>query len=557
MNSSIKSESLDFGIGLSRNSIIDKFLLATIGFGLGAGSITAWRDHVVGIPSVNTWVNFCMLGIMAITWLFRNKVAYGFKASVLFLVYMIIGVKALFLVGPYSYNATLFLSFSSLILAISMKLKWSILLTLLMCLLIPIRGYLHFSGIYPVDVNVARLLIEKSSWVHLSTGFILTMSIIIIGVGQLRLELNKNFAMLEKSIDDLKTVNRQLTNEIELKNSYHENLLISSSKFRSLFEGSRDGVILLNSAAKVLEANQAICELAGYSLDELRAAESAAIVIATPFKKSMRETFDKQIHGEWMPVLTEISIITKSGELVPVEFNSNVILTDDEVMIISTIRDISYRKQLENEKFNASLIAEERERERFSKDLHDDLGPVFSTLNLYLQTLSKRESDADTRAILDKLSSIVDGAVKQVREISHNLSPYLLRDAGLVNAMSTHLAKISDNNALQIEFMQNTEHGWKTSQNVEVVLYRIFLELLNNTIKHAAADKVKISLEASSQMLCFIYIDNGRGFEPSHELENKSGIGLKNIESRVKSLGGNIDFKYDNQEMIIHITIPV
>jgi signal transduction histidine kinase len=270
----------------------------------------------------------------------------------------------------------------------------------------------------------------------------------------------------------------------------------------------------------------------------------------------MIRRFQKQTQGELTPILTEIGIKKKKGGIVPVEINSNVILTEDEVMTISTIRDISYRKQLENEKFNAALEAEERERERFSKDLHDDLGPAFSTLNLYLQTLNKKEADPSKKEILDKLSSIVDLSVKQVREISHNLSPYLLRDAGLVKAIATHLAKIRDNEALKVEFVQHVDPNLKTPHNIEVVLYRVFLELLNNTIKHSGADQVKILLEFSSQKFCFSYIDNGKGFDQNRVLENKSGIGLKNIENRVKSLGGTIRFAYKNEEMSTDIIIP-
>ncbi len=183
------------------------------------------------------------------------------------------------------------------------------------------------------------------------------------------------------------------------------------------------------------------------------------------------------------------------------------------------------------------------------------LGPAFSTLNLYLQTLNKKEFDPGKKEILDKLSNIVDLSVKQVREISHNLSPYLLRDAGLVKAIATHLAKIRDNGTLKVEFVQRVDSNLKTPQNVEIVLYRVFLELLNNTIKHSGADQVKILLEFSVQKFCFSYIDNGKGFD-QNQLENKSGIGLKNIENRVKSLGGTIRFIYKNEEMSTDIIIP-
>jgi len=269
----------------------------------------------------------------------------------------------------------------------------------------------------------------------------------------------------------------------------------------------------------------------------------------------MQELFKKQIKGEWMPILIETSLQKKTGELVPVEINSNVILTEDEVMIMGTIRDISFRKQLENEKFNAALEAEERERARFSKDLHDDLGPVFSTLNLYLQTLSKKELEPEKKEILDKLSGIVDGAVKQVREISHNLSPYLLKDAGLIQAINTHLGKVKDNEALATEFTHTLEPELKISHNIEVVLYRVFLELLTNTIKHSEASNVKISLTGTSQQITFLYIDNGKGFEMRQVVGKQSGIGLKNIENRVKSLGGIIDFAYVNGKMIVKIII--
>jgi len=559
MKSAIKLDTVGPGIALSRNSIINMFLLATIGFGLGTSLLTAWRDAAVGIPRVttaNTWVNFGMIGLMGVAAVFRHRIAYEYKAALLFFVYLIIGVKALLLLGPYSYNAAIFLCFSSMILAISMSQRSSLIFTVILGLLIPARAYLHFSGISVIDDSVAELLIQKASWVHLSIGFVMTVSIIVVGVGQLRLELNKNFAMLEKSIDDLKIANSQLKKEIDLKNAYQEGLVVSSRKFKSLFEGSRDGVILLNSSAKVIEANQAISDLTGYSLEELREAESAAVLIGPSFKKQMSETFDKQIQGEWMPVLMEISIVTKQGELVPVEFNSNVILAEKEIMIISTIRDVSYRKRLENEKFTAALVAEERERERFSKDLHDELGPAFSTLHLYLQTLNKKEPDAEKKSVLSKLCGIVDVAVKQVREISHNLSPYLLHDAGLINAIGTHLTRIRDNHDIKFEFSQNVEPGLKTPHNIDVVLYRIFLELLNNTMKHSGADRVKISLAFSSQMICFFYIDNGTGFDPKQVLAKNKGIGLRNIESRVKSLGGEIDFRYDNGEMFVGITIP-
>jgi len=555
--SHLTPETIDHGLGLSRNSIIDKFILASSLFGLLYMGVTLWRDLYVGILSTNSIINLITAIIPTCLWFVRHQVDFGSKAAILFSAYLVTGVKSIFIFGTSSNSTLIFLCFCTIILALSVEFKWSVVLCVVLSLVIPFRAYLHFSEIYPIDFStIDKVTSNSTSWLQLYVTFVLTAAIVIFGTSQLRLEVNKYISLLQKSISKLESVNFQLTSEIELKNAYQDDLLVSSRKFESLFESSRDGVLLLNSKAKVIEANSAICEIVGYSLEDLRHANSIFELIDSPFLKAMEERFQKQVRGEWKPVLMETTLKRKDGQTVPVEINSNVILTDEEVLVIGTVRDISFRKQLENEKFNAALEAEERERSRFSKDLHDDLGPAFSTLNLYLQTLSKKESDAGKKEILDKLSDIVDLAVKQVREISHNLSPYLLKDAGLVKAIATHLTKIKDNEALQVEFVQQLEVNVKTPHNVEIVLYRIFLELLNNTIKHSGADKIKISIACSSRKFCFVYIDNGKGFDLDHELESKSGIGLRNIENRVKSLGGTIDFIYQNNEMITDITIP-
>jgi PAS domain S-box-containing protein len=520
-------------------------------FGLLATMVTLWRDFAIGIILSNSVANFFMVVVLGITWLMRRRLAVEVKAAIMFCVFLFVACKNMILFGPHA-AGIIFLGFCCMVVALVFEIRWTVIISLILSLVIPIRAYLHFSGINVVDQDFAVLLSSTSIWASTYSYFLLTGFIVAFGIGQLRLELNNNFGLLRQAVRDLESTNAKLTQEIELKNAYADDLLVSNRKFQGLFEGSRDGVLLLNSEAHIIEANQAVIEMSGFTMEELKVNKIFNLVEEASREESMKR-FERNIGGDIQPGMAEIQIVTKSGSIVPVEINSNVILADDEIMVLSTVRDISYRKIAENEKFNAALAAEERERERFSKDLHDDLGPVFSTLNLYLQTLSKREADPSKKEILNSLSGMVDSAVKQVREISHNLSPYLLRDAGLTEAIRTHLRKFTVNG---VDAQLDTQNSVITmAHSTEIVIYRVFLELLNNTMKHAQATKIRIQLSCLAKEVIFNYSDNGRGFDPANQ--KNAGIGLKNIENRVRALNGSLRVHGESNGMTAIVKIPL
>lgn len=544
---------IDEAILRSRHSIIDKFLLSTLAFGVIGASVTIWRDITSGFFAANSVMNSLLVALLGAAWIYRAKLAYSVKGGVMFFVFLSMAVKQLYLFGPVS-AGVLFYCFCCLVLMLSMSVRNALITAVALSMMLPIVGYLHFSGIAPIAENY-KFLNSITGWFTAYTVFLLTAVIIIVGIGQVRQELNNNFVLLRNSVVDLHKANEQLTSEIQLKNSYADSLEITSKKFQSLFEGSRDGVLLLDSNARIIEANQAVADATGYSLEELRKI-NVFDLLEERYRAESLKRFEKNIRGDLQAELVETSIISKEGKRVYVEINSNVILADDEVMVLSTVRDVSFRKQMENEKFNAALEAEERERERFSKDLHDDLGPVFSTLNLYLQTLSNKETDDSKRTMLNNLSGIVDSAVKQVREISHNLSPHLLRKVGLFEAVRTHLRRYTEQAVLQGEFIFNGDENGRLPGNIEIAVYRIFLELMNNTVKHSEATKVRVEVEQRPNELIFNYVDNGKGFNPNNRSQS-GGIGLLNIESRINALRGKVQFRYENNEMVVAIKIPI
>ena len=135
---------------------------------------------------------------------------------------------------------------------------------------------------------------------------------------------------------------------------------------------------------------------------------------------------------------------------------------------------------------------------------------------------------------------LLDEAAAELRSISHNIMPATLSKLGLVAALQNIIGKISGRSGLQINF---TAHDLeqRIEETTEISIYRIVLELINNIVKHAKADKVSIQLVKYPEYINVIVEDNGRGFDHQKALEEKKGIGLGNVLSRVEFLKGTVD----------------
>ncbi len=196
------------------------------------------------------------------------------------------------------------------------------------------------------------------------------------------------------------------------------------------------------------------------------------------------------------------------------------------------------RKENEAKMLSAVISTEEKERKHFAKELHDGLGPVLSAAKMSVSAIDKTDFDDNNTEILGKVEKLVDNAIATTREISNNLTPHLLERYGLKKAIETFIRNVRINEVTKINFSSNIEKQ-RYADNIEVVLYRICCELINNTQKHAFASKISILLSDKKDILELKYNDNGVGFESKNE---KYGMGLTNIVSRVKSLNGSIEF---------------
>lgn len=203
------------------------------------------------------------------------------------------------------------------------------------------------------------------------------------------------------------------------------------------------------------------------------------------------------------------------------------------------IARLNRQRQLLNKRIlTAVLRTEEKSRSRFSKELHDGLGPLLSSARMSLSALRREELAADQQEILANTTYVIDEAIRSLREISNNLSPHVLNDFGLARGIHNFVGKSATIHDVRIRFVTNLRDE-RFDTDVEVILYRVVCELINNSLRHSGCTEINLSLSRSGGTLSLDYSDNGKGFDP--EALTDCGMGLSNIASRINSLSGRCE----------------
>lgn len=210
------------------------------------------------------------------------------------------------------------------------------------------------------------------------------------------------------------------------------------------------------------------------------------------------------------------------------------------------------RKQ-ELNSVNALLQGQNEERRRISRELHDRLGSILFTAKLYNRNIETKLSEIarEQEEGFEKLTHLLDEAVEEVRNISHDLYEGSLANFGFSVALKQLIAALEETNEIEIGF--DTEAS--TSEidvEIQQQLYAITQEMLSNTLKHARATKVEITLNAG-ETIEFTYRDNGIGFLPDADTK---GIGLENIKERVENINGELKLETaPNQGTFYYISV--
>jgi len=199
-------------------------------------------------------------------------------------------------------------------------------------------------------------------------------------------------------------------------------------------------------------------------------------------------------------------------------------------------------KDQELQSVSNMLEGQEQERTRIAADLHDRLGSMLSTVKLYFNSVEEQidQMKAHNKEQYNKATSLLDEACDEVRKISHNLVSGELIKFGLVSALNQLKETINSTGKLN---MQVLSFGMdeRLDRSIEISLYRVVQELMNNILKHSKASEVTIQLNKVENNLNIVVEDNGIGFDHDAALQ-KNGMGLRNMETRIKQLKGSVVF---------------
>ncbi|MFM9911594.1 MAG: two-component regulator propeller domain-containing protein [Chitinophagaceae bacterium] len=212
-------------------------------------------------------------------------------------------------------------------------------------------------------------------------------------------------------------------------------------------------------------------------------------------------------------------------------------------------------KKRQQEQLRLVVATQEREKKSIASELHDDLGVRLSALKYFISALKKhlRPNDGAGIETYNKTISIIDESVEDVRYLLINLSPKTLNDYGYLVAVEDLVNKLSKLHVINISLVQDGIDQ-RMPAEVEAGLYRITQELINNTLKHADASLVTLSIKKIDDMIILKYTDDGKGFD--HSLNGK-GYGMENIHTRVALLNGKIEWETGKgKQTKVLITIP-
>lgn len=360
-----------------------------------------------------------------------------------------------------------------------------------------------------------------------------------------------------------------------------EALRRSEAEYRMLLEHASDGIHTYDPHGRIIDTNSKFCEMLGYTREEILRLNINDLIppedlAAAPIR------FDELQSGRTL--LTERLLHRKDGTLLPVEIGGRMIR---EGVLQSIVRDISERKRAEEElhkaydeleqhveertaqlaRANATLKAEiaerlrveearrdllgrlvtaqEEERRRISRELHDRMGQQLAALMMGLKTLEVesygRHSALDT---LLQLEGMIDELSREVHTLAWGLRPPALDDMGLETALRNYVEEWAERSRVPVDFHSAGFAGGRLPLMHETALYRIAQEALTNIAKHSGADRVSFILERRGDHVLAVIEDNGGGFDVEAAMPATGRgrrLGLLGMRERAALLGGTIN----------------
>ena len=338
----------------------------------------------------------------------------------------------------------------------------------------------------------------------------------------------------------------------------------SSEYSSSILINSPNPILVYDPDASIRYVNPAFEKLTGFSAHEL-------IGVKPPFpwwpEEHRRQRGQMLIQSLQSDVMRAERIVrSKSGEYLTVDITRSTVRdsTGNCKFNISIWVDITEQIRMRrNLEFYAEQItrAQEEERKRIARELHDDTAQALSLLGLEIESIG-RKNDLHREAlpgIMEDLRNKVSRVLNDVRRFSHELRPDLLDHLGLIMAVENMVDEMGQVNQIETGF-EVLGDEYRLSGERELLIFRIIQESLNNIRKHAQAKVVKVKVKFKPERVLILIADNGKGFDVSrvmNELANRKNLGLLGMRERVRLMGGRLSILSRTQQgTMIFVSVP-
>ncbi|ANE51280.1 PAS domain-containing sensor histidine kinase [Flavisolibacter tropicus] len=307
-----------------------------------------------------------------------------------------------------------------------------------------------------------------------------------------------------------------------------------------------NGIVIMDAQRRISWINKAFADMTGFAIEEIKGKRPAEFLcgLGTDIEH-IQEIIRKVQRGE----AATIEMLGYTKERLPIWAAIQLQPLFDKTggidKIVAIINNITERKRLQEQldaelkqqqqRITAAVIrAQETERSQLGRELHDNVNQVLTTVKLFNEIIA--ESVTDHKELLKRSSNFLQMCIDEIRRISKRLAIPPLSEVGLVELTRELVDSINLASKFEVTYSLKGMHAIPISQELQLAIYRIMQEQLNNIIKHAEASMVMIALAYEDDQLFLTIKDNGRGFDPSIK---RDGIGLTNIRSRAESLNGS------------------
>ncbi|MEW6034441.1 MAG: PAS domain S-box protein [Chloroflexota bacterium] len=321
-------------------------------------------------------------------------------------------------------------------------------------------------------------------------------------------------------------------------------LQMSEENYRQIFESASDMIWVHNLDGDIVAANKACERVTGYTRDELLKM-NARQLLSGEGRRVSRKIHDRLLRGETQDKPEDLDMVRKDGSQVVVRVATSVISTNGQVTAFQHIgRDITEEKrQRENMQFyiQAAVKAQEEERRRIARELHDDTIQSLVALGHQIdRTLLGSRLPKESNELLEELRQRIDNILRDLRSFSQDLRPPILDDLGLLPALRDLAANLEQKTEVKT-WVTIEGQPRRLPPETEVTLFRITQEALSNVGHHSKATHAEVVVKFESDRVAVIIADNGKGFNVPRrvgDLASTGKMGLAGMQERANLVGG-------------------